>query len=68
MRAHVGKEASLEIMMGDTRYLLPHDDLVEWVRDHTSALETASWRDKGAYSWPQASVAMLRFLQRYKMP
>jgi hypothetical protein len=64
----VGTDAVLDITMGDARYQLPHDDLVGWVRDHTSALETASWRQGGAYHWPRASGAMLSFLQGYRVP
>jgi hypothetical protein len=64
----VGTDAGLEITMDGARYLLPHDDLVGWVRDHTSALETSSWREGGAYHWPRASVSMLRFLRGYRVP
>lgn len=63
----VGKHANLDITMGDARYLLPHDDLVAWVRYHTSALETLSWTEGGAYHWPRASVAMTHFLERYRV-
>jgi hypothetical protein len=65
-RKLVGQGISLDITMDGSRYLLPHDDLVVWVQDNTTALETASWLEHGFYSWPRASYAMLRFLQNYQ--
>ncbi|RWO51193.1 hypothetical protein [Mesorhizobium sp.] len=61
----VGKGVSLDISMEGARYVLPHDDLVAWVGGHTTALETASWKGKGIYSWSRAKRAMVEFLQNY---
>jgi len=62
----VGTGVSLDISLDGSRYLLPHDDLVDWVREHTTALETASWREQGLYSWPRPTRAMMEFLQKYE--
>ena len=43
--------------------MLPHDDLVAWVGGHTTALETASWKGKGIYSWSRAKRAMVETLR-----
>jgi hypothetical protein len=64
----VGRGVYLEIAVDSCRYLLPHDDLVTWVREHTAALETSSWIDRGVYSWPRPSAAMMEFLRRYQSP
>jgi hypothetical protein len=61
----VGKGVSLAISLDGARYLLPHDALVTWARAHTTALESASWKEQGVYSWPRASRAMMQFLQNY---
>ncbi|RWP11965.1 MAG: hypothetical protein EOR01_33430 [Mesorhizobium sp.] len=66
-RDRVGKDVLLEISMHGGRYLLPHDDLVAWVREHTTALETASWNEQGVYTWPRATGAMMQFLQQYQV-
>jgi hypothetical protein len=64
----VGRGVSLEISANGSRYLLPHDDLVAWAREHTTALKTASWIERGVYSWPRPSAAMLEFLRRCPSP
>ena len=63
----VGKGVSLDLSMQGARYLLPHDDLVAWVAEHTRALQTASWNEQGIYSWPRATTAMLQFLRHYEV-
>jgi hypothetical protein len=67
-RGLVGRGVSLEISVDGSRYLLPHDDLVAWAQEHTTAMKTASWRDQGVYSWPRPSAAMLEFLRGYQLP
>lgn len=64
----VGRGVSLEVSVGGSRYQIPHDDLVTWAREHTTALETLSWIDRGLYSWPRPSAAMLEFLTAYRLP
>jgi hypothetical protein len=64
----VDRGVSLEISADGSRYLLPHDDLVAWVQEHTTALETASWIERGVYSWPKPTAAMKEFLRRYQSP
>jgi len=63
----VGRGVSLDITMDGTRYLLPHDEFVEWVRQHMTALETASWKKQGLYSWPRATRAMMKFLRKFEV-
>jgi hypothetical protein len=65
-RELVGKGFSLELSMQGTQYVLPHDHLVNWAREHTNALNTPSWKDRGHYNWRNPSKAMLQFLQDCK--
>jgi hypothetical protein len=67
-RELVGRGVSLEISADGSRYMLPHDDLVDWAREHTTALKTASWIERGVYSWPRPTLAMMEFLRRYPSP
>lgn len=64
----LGRGVSLEISVDGSRYLLPHDDLVAWAREHSAALDTVSWTNRGVYSWPRPSVAMLEFLRGHQLP
>jgi hypothetical protein len=61
----VGSGIWLEISAQGGRYVLPHDDLVFWARENTSALQTASWSVRGLYSWPSTTRGMLTFLRGY---
>lgn len=62
---YIGTHTRLQLTLNDMRFLIPHDDLVSWVGEHTTALLSSSWRDRGAYSWPRPSRAMQRFLAGY---
>lgn len=64
--ALLGGDVVLDIRLGDRRYLVPHDSLVEWVGANTAALATASWVERGHYSWPVTSRAMRAFLDRFE--
>lgn len=60
------KRVKLEISLQDILYRLPHDNLVEWVGKHTTALRTASWNERGSYSWPHPTRSMAQFLEHYR--
>ena len=47
-------------------YLLPHDELLDWVRTNANALNTKSWLQEGQYHWPYASKDMQDFLAKYR--
>lgn len=64
-RKLVGAGVTLSIQTPGGRYILPHDDLVAWAGRNTNALQTASWREDGIYSWPRPTRDMLKFLQPY---
>ena len=48
-------------------YVVPHDELVEIAREQTTALSSHDWKQRGAYSWPRPSQALLRALQPYRV-
>ncbi len=60
-----GKGVVLIIRTEAGRFRVPHDDLLAWVGEHTAALTTMSWTDRGHYSWPRPSQEMLDFLRPY---
>jgi hypothetical protein len=64
-RNFLDTQLTLDIQIMDQRYVLPHDELVTWVGDHTNALKTRSWLVDGIYSWPRPSRDMSDFLERY---
>lgn len=63
----IGSDTELSISIDETRYLIPHDRLVEWVGTNTSAMKTRSWLEGGLYSWPRPTRAMAAFLKEYEV-
>ncbi|WP_424927230.1 hypothetical protein [Amaricoccus tamworthensis] len=61
----VGEGVVLHITYDEQEYILPHDTLVEWVEKNINALNTVSWQERGVYSWPRPSQAMLAFLEKF---
>lgn len=63
----LGRGTILDIELKGTRFQVPHDELVAWVGENLNALNTKSWREKGIYSWPQASDKMTDYLRRFEV-
>ncbi len=48
-------------------YLVPHDELLSWVKENMRVASTASWTTGGLYSFPTLSAAMRAQLEPYKL-
>lgn len=65
-RAWEGQGVILEIIAPYGRFIVPHDDLLNWVFVHKEVEATVSWQRDGVYSWPKAPADMLVFLRQYE--
>jgi len=63
-----GQDVLLRITLPDGQYDVPHQILLEWVRDNKDALSSESWLKQGAYHWPPDKIPkdMMAFLSRFK--
>ncbi len=52
--------------VGTDWYLMPHDEMLAFAKIHTTALESTSWIEGGAYSWPKPSKAMKAHCEKYR--
>ena len=64
-RKYAGQDLWMNFPSGGTWYLVPHDELVEVVGQTTNWLNTASWRENGAYSSANPSPRLLQQLQPF---
>lgn len=64
----LGRDIGVDIMTCDRRFQLKHDELWRWVVKNTNVQNTKSWTEKGIYSWPKTSKAMLNFLRKFEVP
>ena len=48
-------------------YLVPHDELLSWVKGNMSVVSSASWTKGGQYSFPSLSAALKGKLEQYKL-
>ena len=55
----------LDISVSGMRYLIPHDELVEIVRNTANWLNTRSWLEGGRYSTTRPSRVLIARLQKY---
>jgi hypothetical protein len=66
-KSYERREIWMAFPIGADWYLVPHDELLAFAREHTKALESASWdKEDGAYSWPKPSKAMAAFVEEYR--
>ena len=49
-------------------YLIPHDKLLEVVRDQTTWLDTRSWKVEGNYHSRNPSKCLLEGISKYELP
>jgi hypothetical protein len=48
-------------------YVVPHDLLVALAAEHSNALTSKDWNEKGLYSWPRLSRRWLALLAPYRL-
>lgn len=66
-RKYVGKDLYMAFPLNGDWYLVPHDDIVEHFRKHTSYLDTASWMENGAYHSAKPNQATQEWLEAYRL-
>lgn len=47
-------------------YLVPHDKMFQFAERESGVLQSRSWTEGGAYSWPKPSKAMMNFCAEYR--
>ena len=62
-----GKDLFIAFPHGDDFYLYPHDKILNVVLSEQRIEKTASWQDKGHYSWPKPTKWALALLEDYKV-
>ena len=66
-QSYVGKSLHVGFPYEGSWYLYPHDSVLEAVLTETSVGETASWQEKGGYSFPGLSARMRDLLKPYRI-
>lgn len=66
-RISIGTGTLLKIEAPYGRFEIYHDDLLDWVSAHLTALNTPSWTDQGVYHWPKPSKEMMSFLRNFQV-
>ena len=64
-RKYCGQRLWMNFPVGESWYLVEHDELVRIVGEETPWLSTSSWTDKGQYSTRRPSRALLKRLAPY---
>jgi len=65
---YLGKDLMLAFPDTNNWYMIPHDELVDLVLTARPDLaETTSWADRGFYSFPGLSLAMVDLLYPYRV-
>jgi len=63
-RKYIGRDIWIAFPFENEWYLLPHDEMVASA-EKDGAAETSSWKDKGIYSRPKLSKAVLNTCSAY---
>jgi hypothetical protein len=64
-KKYEGKGLYVAFGEGTSWYLYPHDDLLMKVLEETKIGSTASWRQRGGYSFPRLSKVVAKLLEPY---
>ena len=62
-----GKDLFIAFPHGDDFYLYPHDKMLKVVLLEQGIEKTASWQDRGHYSWRKTPKWALALLEDYKV-
>lgn len=65
-KKYIGRDIWIAFPVGTDWYLMPHDEMLEFARSYTKALEAVSWTEGGVYSWPKPSKAMMAHCKQYR--
>ena len=67
-KKYLGKELYIGFPIKDNWFLVPHDEIVGFIRDHSpKTLSTSSWVQGGVYSWNNLSKSIREELGQYKL-
>ena len=66
-RKYVGQDLWMNFPSAGTWYLVPHDKLVEVIRETTNWLNTTSWQENGLYSSANPSLRLLQHLSPFAL-
>lgn len=65
-KKYIGRDIWMAFPIGSDWYLMPHDEMLAFVKANTTALESISWIEGGAYSWPKPSKTMVAHCEQYR--
>jgi hypothetical protein len=66
-KKYKGKDLFITFNENGEWYLYPHDELLAEVLDITSVGESASWKERGGYSFPRLSNQLIAILEPYRI-
>jgi len=64
-KKYEGKGLCICFPENDVWYLYPHDETIEELKQSNNFTNSASWKEKGWYSWNKAPKAILEVLNKY---
>lgn len=64
-RKYVGRDIWIAFPIGSDWYLMPHDEMLKFAEEDR-VTQTASWIERGAYSRPRPSVAVIAQCAPYR--
>lgn len=66
-RKYAGKDIYICFYEEGHWYLVPHDEMLEWVLDNTAVGNSKSWKEKGEYHFPGLPAAIEQKLQPFRL-
>ncbi len=64
-RKYQGKGIHVAFIDRERVFVYPHDEMVRQAEGHIN--NTASWRDRGAYTWPSTPAWAINFLEKFRI-
>lgn len=65
-KKYEGRDIWMAFPVGADWYLMPHDEMLALAKAEGNALDSSSWIEGGAYSWPAPTKAMLTHCTPYR--
>ena len=62
-KKYIGKDLHIAFPIGNSWFLIKHDDLLQSVSETTNWLNTSSWKDKGLYNSDNPSQKLLQAIR-----
>ena len=66
-KRYMGKDLWMAFPIENHWYIVPHDELLDVIRETTGALETRSWVEGGEYNWPRPSKPMREMFEDFRL-